>query len=44
MKYGLVASLNRSGGNIIGVNFMAGALGAKELELLCGMVPNRHSL
>jgi putative tryptophan/tyrosine transport system substrate-binding protein len=40
VKQGLVASFNRPGGNLTGVAFLTGELGAKRFGLLCEMVPN----
>jgi len=39
VKFGLVAGMNRPGGNVTGVSFLANALVAKQLELLREVVP-----
>jgi putative ABC transport system substrate-binding protein len=41
---GLVANLNRPGGNVTGVSFLAGALGTKRLELLRQLVPKATTI
>ena len=44
VRDGLVASLNRPGGNVTGVSFLAGVLGAKRLELLRQLVPKAKTI
>jgi putative tryptophan/tyrosine transport system substrate-binding protein len=44
VKDGLVASLNRPSGNVTGVSFLVGALGAKRLELLRQLVPKATTI
>jgi putative ABC transport system substrate-binding protein len=41
---GLVASLNRPGGNVTGVSFVAGLLGPKRLEMLRQLVPTAATI
>jgi putative ABC transport system substrate-binding protein len=41
---GLVASLNRPGGNVTGATFLSVELGAKRLDLLRDLVPNITSI
>jgi putative ABC transport system substrate-binding protein len=44
VRDGLVASLNRPGGNVTGVSFLAGELGTKRLELLRQVAPNAATI
>jgi putative ABC transport system substrate-binding protein len=44
IRDGLVGSLNRPGGNVTGINFFAGVLGAKRLELLRQFVPKTTTI
>jgi putative ABC transport system substrate-binding protein len=41
---GLVGSLNRPGGNVTGVHFFTGVLGAKRLQLLRQLKPNAKTI
>jgi putative tryptophan/tyrosine transport system substrate-binding protein len=41
---GLVASLNRPGGNVTGVSFLAGLLGPKRLDMLRQLVPTAATI
>jgi putative tryptophan/tyrosine transport system substrate-binding protein len=44
VEAGLVASLNRPGGNVTGVSFFGNALGPKRLELLRNLVPQATTI
>jgi putative tryptophan/tyrosine transport system substrate-binding protein len=44
VRYGLVASLNRPGGNVTGVTYLGGELAAKRFGLLCEMVPQATTI
>jgi putative ABC transport system substrate-binding protein len=44
VRDGLVASLNRPGGNVTGASFLAGGLGAKRLDLLRQLAPKATTI
>jgi putative ABC transport system substrate-binding protein len=44
VKLGLVANLNRPGGNVTGVSILSSMLLTKQLELLCELVPSAATI
>jgi putative ABC transport system substrate-binding protein len=44
VRFGLVASLNRPGGNVTGVTFLTAELAGKRLDLLCELVPRATTI
>ena len=44
VRAGLVVSLNRPGGNVTGVHFFTGVLGAKRLQLLRQLTPQARTI
>jgi ABC-type uncharacterized transport system substrate-binding protein len=44
VKYGLVTSLSRPGGNVTGMNFLAGELAGKRLNLLLDLIPQATTI
>jgi len=44
VELGIVASLNRPGGNVTGVSFLVNALAAKQIELIRELVPSAAAI
>jgi putative ABC transport system substrate-binding protein len=44
VEVGIVANLNRPGGNVTGVSFVSAILGAKRLELLRALAPSTNAI